>query len=284
MRLGRQAARGGSGKGETDAPRPDGDPRLLRRREEMQAVTERAGRRRLLLVVAAGAAVLVVAWLFLFSGLFALSVVKVETSGGQVPVAEVQRVADTYLGTNYFRFDSAPLVRTLESDPLVGQVRARASFPHTIVVQVGVAKPLLLLNPVTGSASGVAVNARLQPMPGVAPTPGLVPACLAAAPFSGSGSDFACDHGATVAELLPRLGRVLDLLGSAKGANLKPTSAVVFGGFGVGIVFAGGYDAYFANGSGISTAVTSLEGLVNRGLVHPGAVVDLTDPAQPVVD
>ncbi|MDA8263078.1 MAG: FtsQ-type POTRA domain-containing protein [Actinomycetota bacterium] len=283
MRLGKPAAGGGSRSG-ADAPRPDGDPRLMRRREEMEAATVRAGRTRLLLAAAAIAAVLGLGWLFFFSGLFALSDLKVEASGKQVPVAEVQRAAQAYLGTNFFRFDSARLVRTLESDPIVGSVRVRESFPHTIVVEVGVARPVLLLSPVTGSAGGVAVNARLQPMPGVAPTPGLVPACLAAVPFSGSSTDFACDHGATVAELSPALERVLVLLGATRAANLNPTSAVVFAGFGVGIGFAGGYGAYFPDGSGATTAVLSLAGLVKQGLVHPGAVVDLTDPTHPVVD
>ncbi len=280
MRLGRLSLAGGR---DNDG-QVTGDPRLARRREEMEAASAKEGRRRRLAAALGVVGILAVAWLFLFSGLFALSRLRVEASGRGVPLTEVEKTAQAYLGANYFRFDPSTLEHRLLAYPLVGQARVSASFPHTIVVQVTAATPMLLLSPVAGSGAGVVVNARLQPMPGVAPTPGLVPTCLAAAPFSGSGSDFACDHGATVAQLSRGLGRVIELLGAVRGARLKPASAVVFGAYGVGISFAGGYSAYFADGTGVSASVSSLASLVKHGLVPSGSVADLTDPTHPVVD
>ncbi|MDA8117093.1 MAG: FtsQ-type POTRA domain-containing protein [Actinomycetota bacterium] len=280
MRLGRLSLAGGR----NDESEAAGDPRLARRREQMEAASAREGKRRRMLGMLGAVGILVATWLLLFSGLFALSRIDVVPSGRGVPLAQVERTAQAYLGANYFRFDPTPLEHSLQAYPLVGQVQVRASFPHTIVVQVSAASPVLVMSPVAGSGAGVVVNARLQPMPGVAPPPGLMTACLAAAPFSGSASDFACDHGATAAGLSPLLGRVLAVLGAARAANLKPASAVVFGGYGVGITFVGGYSAYFADGTSASSAAASLAGLVKQGHVPSGSVVDLTDPAHPVVD
>ena len=280
MRLGRLSLAGGR----DDESEVAGDPRLARRREEMEAASAKEGRRRRILGALTVAGILVLAWVFLFSGLFALSRIDVVASGPGVPLAEVERTAQAYVGANYFRFDPAPLERSLQTYPLVGQVQVRASFPHTIVVRVSAATPVLVMSPLAGSGAGVAVNARLQPMPGVAPPPGLTTACLAAAPFSGSASDFACDHGATAAALSPLLGRVLGLLGASRAAGLKPASAVAFGTYGVGISFSGGYSAYFADGTGASSSIAALAGLVKQGHVPSGSVVDLTDPTHPVVD
>ncbi len=260
-----------------------GDPRFESRRREVAKLRKR----RVITSVGAVAALGLAGgggfWLLKASPFTAITQIAVHVSGAQLSSQSVTQVADRFLNRNYFSFDQAELVRALQSNPLVGPIRVRRSFPHSLSVSVTQAVPAFVVRTGGASSGDVAINSRLQAMPSVPTSPTAAPTCIASLPFSGAAGDFTCAATSPLSAIAPELRRISDLRNAMATLQIGVSSAYVFAGYGLGFQTASGAYLYFSDASPDTPALASLALLQKGGQVVSGAVVDLSNPAHPAI-
>ena len=260
-----------------------GDPRFESRRREVAKRRKRQVLTSVSIFAALGVAGVGGFWVLEDSPLTEITRITVQVSGAQLSSQSVTQVADRFMNRNYFSFDQSELVRALQSNPLVGPITVRRSFPHSLAIAVTQAVPAFVVRTGEASSGDVAINSRLQAMPTVPASPAAAPTCVASLPFSGAVADFTCSATSPLSAVAPELRRISDLRNAMASLQIGVSSAYVFAGYGLGFQTVFGAYLYFSDASADAPALASLASLQKGGQVVSGAVVDLSNPAHPAI-